>query len=147
MLRISNPEDRLKVATAAGVSVVPTDPVIVRVEENIVLGGFLFSQFTGKGGSIWAHAAGFQPGWIDRPLLRFAFEYVFLQLDCRAVFARIAEDNKASLDFNAKLGFNRVGYLEHVYPDGRGQVITQMLPHECRWLSANVRLAAGRTIH
>jgi len=145
MLRINDTEDRKLIAKAAGVSAQATDPVIVRAEQNVCLGGFMFTNFTGNGGSIWGSAAGFQKNWVNRELLVFMFRYIFGQLECRALFTRVAVDNQKSLDFNAKLGFNKLFLLEHMYPDGRGQWIFRMLPEECKWLSTGKFLPAMTT--
>lgn len=147
MLRINYDEDRLLIAKAAGVHSQPNDAVVARAEQDVCLGGFMFTNFTGKGGSIWVSAAGFRPGWLTRDLLVFSFRYIFGQLGCRALFARIAEDNYKSLDFNVKLGFNEIYHLEHVYPDGRGQRIMRMLPEECKWLSAPTYKQPNVTVH
>lgn len=136
MLRANYSDDRHALTEAIGIQLTPTDACIVRVHKEVAVGGFLFSNFSGKNGSIWAHVAGLQPGWLTRSLLQAGFDYAFRSCQCRAVFTRIREDNQKSLDFCEKLGFNRVVTLSDVYPDGTGQVILRMYATECRWLPA-----------
>jgi RimJ/RimL family protein N-acetyltransferase len=148
MLRINDDNDRRLIARATGAHAQPIDPVIARAEQDVCLGGFMFTNFTGKGGSIWGLAAGFRANWLTRELLCFMFSYIFDQLECRALFARTAEDNKKSLDFQLKLGFNEIFRLEHVYPDGRAQIILRMLPQECKWLSiSEFKPVVSATVH
>lgn len=146
MLRINHEEDRRLIAEATGIRAQPIDPVIARAEKDICLGGFMFTNFTGNGGSIWGSAAGFKAGWLSRELLWFMFSYIFNQLECRALFTRTAEDNERSINFQFKLGFERIYRLEHVYSDGRAQIIFRMLPEQCKWLSLTPASISG-TIH
>jgi RimJ/RimL family protein N-acetyltransferase len=134
MLRINNPEDRAAVAKLANVSAQPHDTVIARVEGEVLYCGFIFTNYTGKGGSIWGHVAAFHPRAFNKKVLRAVFEYTFNQLQCRCMFTKVAERNKKSLDFNTKLGFTKIGHLAEVYPDGSGQIIFRMKKLECRWL-------------
>jgi len=143
MIRINHPEDREAIAKAAAVSFNTYDPVIARVKEDTLYGGFMFTNFTGKGGSIWAHVAAFRPGWLSKHILMASFEYPFLQLNCRAVFTRIGENNIKSLDFCTNLGFNKIHHLHDVYPDGSGQFVFKMKRDECRWLTNHVSVTGS----
>lgn len=136
MIRSNYSKDREALAKAIGIQFASTDTCVVRVEGDAPVGGFLFSNFTGRNGSIWAHVAGLKPGWLSKELLRCGFDYAFIDCGCRSVFTRIAMDNKKSLDFCEKLGFTPELELPDVYPDGTGQRIFRMYAHHCRWLPA-----------
>lgn len=144
MLRCNDDNDRKAIAKAAGVSDTPAT-CIARVEDNILYGGFLFTNFTGKNGSIWGHVAGFKPMWLTKNLLQSVFKYAFLQCECRVVFTKIAATNTKSIDLCTKLGFNQFGLLPDVYPDGGGQLIFRMYHQECRWLPAKDHMSG--TVH
>lgn len=146
MLRANFDADRKVMTEALGMCYSPADAVIARVDDEKLVGGFVFSNFTGCNGSIWGHVIGFSPNWLNKKLLTAAFDYVFVQLDCRAVFARIKDDNESSLEFNRKLGYTRLYHMEEVYPDGRGQYVSRMLKHECRW-TTKPKILMSATVH
>lgn len=115
-----------------------TMQVISRSEGGVLLGGSVFENFTGEGGSIAMHAAGFAPNWVNRDLLWATFDYPFRQLQCTRVFGQVPANNDKALKFNSNLGFKELVRLEGVFPDG-DMILMQMLREDCRFLTIKPR--------
>lgn len=112
------------------------DTVLCRLGEGELLGGVIFTAYTGA--SIHMHVAGFQPGWINNDMLWAAFHYPFVQLGCKVVFGQVPETNSKALEFNKKLGFSEVVHIQDVFPDG-GLILLSMRREDCRWLKLRPR--------
>ena len=112
------------------------DVAIVRVEEGELLGGVIFTGYTGA--SIRAHIAGLKPRWIDRDMLWMMFHYPFDQLAVRKIFGHVHSTNRKALDFNTKLGFKIEVQIDGVYRDA-DLVVMSMRREECRWLKRGSR--------
>lgn len=125
-----------QIADTAGVVFNPLgDMVIARVTpEGKLLGGVVFTQYTGQGGSIGMHVAGFEPRWISKSLLWACFWYPFEQLGVKKVFGTVPAFNARALAFNRKLGFRQEAVIRDVYPDG-DMVLMAMYREECRHLT------------
>lgn len=111
-----------------------TDFCLARVgEDGTLYGGITFSDYTGRGGSMMTHIAGFRPGWLNRALLRDAANYGFNHCGCRTLFGQVRATQPKVLAFDLKLGWKEVAFLEGVFPDG-GCHILAMTREDCRWL-------------
>lgn len=109
------------------------DRVVARVRDGKLLGGVLYTDYTGKGGSMVMHMAGFEPGWADRTMIWAAFYYPFIQSECQKVFGQVRADNREALDYDLRLGFKVEAHLDHVYKEC-GMFVVSMYRDECRWL-------------
>lgn len=139
MIHINNKEHGKAIALTSKSLYSPvTMQVISRSEKGVLYGGSIFENFTGKGGSIAMHAAGFNKMWVNRDLLFATFDYPFNQLECTRVFGQVPAKNADALHFNYNLGFKHVIRLEGVFPDG-DMVLMQMLREDCRFLSIKPR--------
>ena len=112
------------------------DTIIARLEGTELVGGVIFTGYTGA--SIHLHAAGFQPRWLNNDMLWAVFHYSFIQLGCKSVFAQVPDTNEKALEFDLKLGFKKVVHIEDVFPGG-GLHILRMRREECRWLKLRPR--------
>ncbi len=107
-------------------------------DEGELLGGVVYENYTGRGGSVLAHIAGFTPSWINRDVLYVMFDYPFVQLDCTQVFGQVAAKNTHTLTFSKKLGWEEVITLEGVFPDD-DMVLLRYRRKGCRFLGVKPR--------
>jgi RimJ/RimL family protein N-acetyltransferase len=112
------------------------DPVIsnLRDEDNALLGGVTFDGYTGEGGCIFMHQAGFSKRWISRDMLWAAFDYPFNQLKVKKICGTIPSGNPKLLALNHRLGFKVEHSIEDGYPGGN-MLVLSMTRGECPWLS------------
>lgn len=134
-----------KIATAAKASYNPlTDSCLARVENGELYGGMIFSDYTGPGGSMMCHIAGFRPRWLNRELLMNCANYAFNHSGCTRLFGQVRESQPDVLAFDLKMGWKWVTLIEGVFPDGGSHVLV-MKREDCRWLSlVNGRGANGK---
>lgn len=107
------------------------DVVISREKDGKLLGGVIFTLFTGA--SISTHVASFDPCWVDRDLVWIVFNYAFEQLGVGKIICRIPASNRKAIEFGYKLGFMLETRISDVFPDG-DQLIISMRRENCRWL-------------
>jgi RimJ/RimL family protein N-acetyltransferase len=137
MLHYNNKDHGLAIAKAAGCILHPEDPTISRVtSEGKLMGGVIFKNYTGVGGSINLHCAGFHPNWLSRELLWAVFNYVFNELECNKAFAPVPSTNQVALALDYKLGFKYVTTVPGVFSDGN-LVVLDMERDHCRWLGSD----------
>lgn len=112
------------------------DPSICNVSSDglWLLGGVIFQDYTGEGGSINLHCAGFLPGWLSRALLWNTFNYAFNVVKVKKVIGKVHADNYKALKLNLHLGFKVETHIADVYPDG-DLLIMSMYRDDCKWLS------------
>src|SRR3954453_10025529 len=120
-IRFNEVSDGYAIAGVAGTSYNPiTDQIIARVtSRGNLMGGVLFSYWTGLGGSINMHVAGFHPRWISRTMLNVCFDYPFNQLGVRKIFGQVPMDNHHAIRFNEHLGFRKEAVILDAYPGGK----------------------------
>lgn len=122
-----------------------TMQVISRVENSELLGGVVYENYTGAGGSIEAHIGSFGPRWLNRDLLYVMFDYPFKQLDCKQAFVRVKSKNEKSLNWCHSLGFKEYCVIEDVFPDD-DMILLRMKRDECRFLNVKPRTVFSRRI-
>lgn len=143
MIVSGNAEYGYRIANEAGAFFNPsTDPCLARVENGQLWGGVTYHGYTGQGGSIHMHMAGFVPRWADRDMLWVAFDYPFTQLGCKKVFGQVPETNTKALEIDLKLGFKIEAKIEGVFPDGACFVLS-LAREDCRWLKLKHRRLIG----
>lgn len=125
-----------QIADAAGLVFNPLgDTIIARVTpKGKLLGGIIYTRYTGVGGSVEMHVASFEPRWGSKRLMWACFWYPFEQLGVRKVFGTVAAHNISVLAFAMKLGFVAEALVKDVYPDG-DMVLLAMYRGECRHLT------------
>ena len=137
MIEFNNRDHGYRVAEAAGVQYNPAcDVVISRSKNNQLLGGAIFTSYTGA--SIHVHIAGFHPRWINNDMLWVSFNYTFIQLGCKVLFGQVPVTNSKALEFDLKIGFKEITRIDDVFPDG-GLILLAMRREECRWLKLKPR--------
>jgi RimJ/RimL family protein N-acetyltransferase len=122
-----------------------TMQVISRAENGELYGGVIYENYTGVGGSLLAHVAGFRPNWLNRDMLYIMFDYPFKQLGCRNVFLQVASKNVASFRFATSLGFKEYVKIEDVFPDD-DMILLRMKREDCRFLNIKPRTVKTRRI-
>jgi hypothetical protein len=140
MIRLNDPSDGYAISERAHVAFNPTaDFVIARVEDGELLGGNVYQNYTGAGGSIAVHMAGFRRGWTNNDMLWAAFDYPFNHCKCSALFGLVPGNNLKALEIDLRLGFKEITRIADVYPGGECCVVLRMRRDECRWLRLKPR--------
>lgn len=103
------------------------------VREGSVVGGFLFEDYTGS--SVWLHAAGVRVGWASPTFLKIAFWYVFEQLGCEVLRARVLSGRTEAVSQALRMGFRVEAVLKDAAPDEH-EYILAMRKSTCRFLRA-----------
>lgn len=111
----------------------------VRRNPDTILGVICFHDFipapSGESGlMVEMSAAGADPRWLTKDLIRFAFGYAFGQLDCRRMNTVTPASNLAAQKVDEKLGFTLEGRIRKAMPNGDDALFYGMLREECRWL-------------
>jgi RimJ/RimL family protein N-acetyltransferase len=109
------------------------DISICSVANGKLLGGVVYSNYTGHGGSVLCHMAGWSPRWMTRDLLWVGFDYPFNALQVRKIFACIPSDNRDAIAINKRWGFRDECILRDVYP-GADMIVLSMQREDCRFL-------------
>jgi RimJ/RimL family protein N-acetyltransferase len=91
-----------------------------------IVAGFLFEGFDGR--NVWAHAAIASPQDCTRTLLRAMLHYVFGELGCVRLWARMCADNAPCIRFVERLGARRVAVLPQA--DGDRDVLIYRLDRQ-----------------
>lgn len=145
MIHIDNHEHGERLMEQIGADFSPvTMEVISRTENGVLLGGAIYENYTGKGGSVLAHVAGLEPNWLNRDLLWIMFDYPFVQLDCKQAFGQVKAKNEEARRFNKSLGWEEIFTLEDVYPDD-DVILVRMKRENCRFLKLKPKTIARRT--
>lgn len=110
---------------------------IGNLDDGKVLGGAVYSNYTGVNGSVLVNVAG-KGNWMTRDLIYTAFAYPFNQLKVRKLMAMVASSNRKSLKFNTKMGFVPEAVIPEAMPDG-DMFIMSMTRDQCRWLDDKFR--------
>jgi RimJ/RimL family protein N-acetyltransferase len=147
MIHTGNREHGVAVMEAIDSKFSPvTMEVISRVENGNLLGGVIYENYTGPGGSIEAHIAALAPRWLNRDFLYIMFDYPFRQLDCKQAFVRVDVRNDKSLNWCLSLGFKEYCRIEDVFPHG-DMILLRMKRDECRFLNLKPRTVFSRRIN
>lgn len=118
---------------------VPFNPAVdtcIAIERNgKLVGGCLFTQWTGKGGSCTIHVGSDMSGyWATKDFVQAVFFHVFVWLGCEKLFGQVPSSAPQSVvDFNLNLGFQPEFIIPDVYPDG-DMILMSMYKRDCRFL-------------
>jgi hypothetical protein len=122
---------------ARGVTVA-ADPESLRMIGRLgnsgeLLGVVAYNAWNGRTCSM--HCAG-DGNWINRELLRAAFEYPFVTCDMALVLAPVPADNRRALRLDQHLGFKPIYRVARGWSWDVDLVFLGMHRHECRWLNS-----------
>jgi RimJ/RimL family protein N-acetyltransferase len=92
-----------------------------------------YNGFNGK--TCCMHVAGEEGNWMNRELLRMAFEYPFKQLGLNVVMATIAGTNHRSLKLTKHIGFAVAYRIKDGYEQGVDIVLFEMRKETCKFLN------------
>jgi len=110
------------------------DTVISRFDrDGDLMGGVIYTGYTGPKGSVGMHYAGFHPRWFSRDMLFVCFDYPFNQLGVKKIFGQVPVMNEEVVKLNCKLGFKAEEVIKDVYPDG-DMLLMSMYRDDCRYL-------------
>jgi hypothetical protein len=134
-IRFNDPEDAKRLSESVHVIYNPlADQIISRVNHGgNLLGGVVYKDYTGRGGSIAMHVAGYSPTWINRTMLWICFDYPFNQLGVKKVFGQVPSWNRHAYEFDKHLGFRVECEIDGVYPGG-SMMLLSMRREQCRFL-------------
>jgi hypothetical protein len=115
------------------------DHVIARVSQRdkSLMGGVVFTQSTGPGGSAIIHSAGFHPNWVNRTMLWLTFDYPFNQIGVEKLFGQVPANNAEALKFNENLGFTVEHVIKGVYPE-EDMLLMSIVRDKCRFLKMRI---------
>jgi len=135
-IRFNEVSDGHRIAKLSGVAFNPlVDQCIARFnrDDGGLMGGVVYKDWTGVGGSIAMHVAGIRPRWVNRAMLWVCFDYPFNQLQVKKVFGAVPSYNKVAYEFDKHLGFQDEATIQGVYPDGYLMLLS-MTREQCRFL-------------
>lgn len=112
------------------------DVSIVNHRDGKAAGGFVITGYTGA--SAFVHMAGDDTRWCSRDLMWMVFNYAFVQLHLRKLFAPVAASNYIALGQDLRAGFMIETVLRDAYHDG-DMLVLSMTPDTCRWLDMRPR--------
>ena len=125
------------IAEAAGVPFNPLNDICIsRVDaKGELMGGVLYNTYTGRGGSINLHYAGFHPRWFNRTMLFVCFDYPFNQLGVKKIFGQVPAKNAHAIRVNLHMGFRHElsEPIKDAYPDD-DMVVLSMYRADCKYL-------------
>ena len=137
MFRFNNSVDGMAIAAKAGaIYNAACDMCVARVEKGELIGGVIFSAYTGA--SINIHMAGFKKNWVNKDMLWVAFHYPFEQLGVKKMFGQVGAHRPEILKIDMQLGFSIETIIKDVYPEGDMYVLS-MYKEDCRWLKIKPR--------
>lgn len=117
-------------------SLSPSDAVSIGIVETPrkILGGVVFHNYTGRGGSITIHSAGTETNWTTRDFFWAIFDYPFNQCGVEKILGPVPADNARAMYLDLKLGFRLEAVISDVYPNGVDQFVLSMRRADCKWL-------------
>ena len=146
-IMFNNPDHGVAIARAAKVSFIPGfDTCIARIHDGKLVGGMLYSGYTGEGGSVHMHVASFSPRWGTRDLVWVAFHYPFEQLLVKKIFAPVPVNNLKAKRLNSHLGFTVEHIIRDMFPYG-DMLLMGMYRDGCdflKWTPRTLRDDHGR---
>jgi len=142
----NDPDLGRRIAKTAGTTYnAGIDPSVARIKDGELLGGVVFTNYTGE--SMGIHVAAYDDHWLNRDLLYVVFDYPFRQLGVKRLFSQMPEDNKVAIHFNRRLGFEFVTRVEGVYRNNVACIVTKMEATNCRFLSIKPQRVIARKIN
>jgi RimJ/RimL family protein N-acetyltransferase len=101
-------------------------------DEKGLLGVVVFEKYTGAGGSVTVHFAGFRKGWLKASILRACSWYVFGHLKCAQVMAEVNGTNLKVRRMAEKFGFVELYRVQGYFP-GSDLCVYLLAKARCRY--------------
>lgn len=136
MIHIRNPHHGRRIAKKAGTVFHETDVTISRVKNGELLGGVIFTGYTGA--SVGIHVASWSDKWVSRNMIYMVFDYAFNRLKVRKIVGQVPSYNKAAIEFDLNVGFKQETIVKDVFPDG-DMLVLSMYKEDCRLLRVKPR--------
>lgn len=135
-IRINGLVDGIALAESCGLKFNPlSDCCIGKTDKiGVLQGGVLFTDYTGPGGSVWMHAAIYNPRAAVRDMWWVSFDYPFNQMRVKKIFAPVSTENEHAYQLDLRMGFKLEAVIKDVYPEGDMRLLS-MYPGDCRFLS------------
>jgi RimJ/RimL family protein N-acetyltransferase len=111
----------------------PYTAIGVLDEKGVLVGGVLFTDYTGPNAEITIYG----PHLMTRKVIRAAFTYVFEELKCHRLTARTRRDNRLMCKLLPRLGFDYEATLKHYFGPNRcdDALIFRLTPeYASRWI-------------
>lgn len=105
------------------------------IENNKILGGFLFTDFDGH--NIYVHLALESPRLFTRKHIRYVFDYGFRQINCGRMTAVCKNGFKRNERILSGTGWTKEGVIRQVMKIDNEFVdaaVFGMLKEECKWI-------------
>lgn len=118
------------------IGVVPNEArstVLTFTRDDDIVGVFLFEKYTGRGGSVTAHWAASQRGWLTPDILRMVFIYAYDELGVNVILGEVETSDEYVRGVDEKLGFVEVAKVPGYFPHD-DLVIYSLTKQDCRWL-------------
>lgn len=135
MILINHEKAGPLIATLAGENTFnqASDQSIARVGKDGLLGGVVYSNYTGA--SCVIHVSSVQKNFATPRFLWMVFHYPFEQLGCKKVFGLVPAFNYPAQVLASKLGFSHETTLKDAVPTGDVYVYSLYKEH-CKWLNS-----------
>lgn len=105
---------------------------IGREVDGGLVGAVLYEGYTKT--NIFMHCAGRGKRWISKSLLKAAFTYPFVQLNCNRVTAWVDDSNEDSKRLIEHIGFEKETMLKGAAPDGGDVILYVLWRNNCRFI-------------
>lgn len=136
----NHPEMPAFLLARAGTRCLPDDTNISVVRGNTLLGGVVFTNYTGPDGSVMLHMAGERGEWLTREMVLLPFHYAFHQLRVRKVFGTVPAQNEEVLAMDLRGGYTLEARIKDMFPGANGDMlILSMYKEQCPWLKYKLR--------
>lgn len=111
----------------------PVDAWAIGLErDGQLVAGVVYDHFNGASVAMHVASDG-SKRWLNRPFLRFCFDYAFMRLKVKKVIGMVPSNNQAALEFDKHLGFVEEARLKDAHPGG-DLIFVTMTRAQCRWL-------------
>jgi hypothetical protein len=104
--------------------------------KDCLLGGYIFNNYSGVGGSLQTHFCSFRPNWASKALVYLSFHFPFRQLRVKKILGLVPEANWQSYRLCLHLGLKLEVLIPDVYPwEPSGCYILSIYEKDCKWLN------------
>jgi hypothetical protein len=134
-VRVNNLQDGVAIGARVDHAFSPLNSsCIARVTpEGKFLGGAIYSDYTGAGGSAHIHAVIDDRRCLTRPFLYLVFSYPFDQMMVKKLFAPVRRSQESVFKFCHRLGFKPEAGVTDVFP-GDDMILMSMYRSDCKFL-------------
>lgn len=112
-----------------------------------LIGGGMLVGYTGAGGSVQGHIAGFRQNWLDRVMIYAFCDMAFNHLQVKKLIGIVPERNERALRLDRHIGMREECRIDNLFTwEGEpcAGVVLSMTREHCRFLEPPRRLRDGR---